>query len=161
LKAAHAHHRAALLSRRRRWLTFAVLAGLWGTGVAWLVLRYGMQHQGEFGPSPHPLQPWALRIHALFAFTALWLGGMLWAVHIVPTWRRGHRRASGILTIASLLLLAASGYLLYYIGDDRWRVSVSMLHWILGLFAIVPFLVHLLNDRRHRVQQRHRQERGS
>ena len=70
MKAAHAHHRAALLSRRRRWLTFAVLAGLWGTGVAWLVLRYGMQHQGEFGPSPHPLQ----RRIALVVAVVVWLG---------------------------------------------------------------------------------------
>lgn len=151
MKTARAHHRSpSLLSRRRRWLTYTVLGGLWATGAAWLVLRYGMQRVGEFGPAPHPLQPWALRGHALFAFATLWLGGLLWAVHIAPTWRRGHRRASGILAVASLLLLVASGYLLYYIGDDRWRVSVSTLHWAIGLIAIVPFLIHLLHDRRHR-----------
>ena len=81
MKTARAHHRSpSLLSRRRRWLTYAVLGGLWATGTAWLVLRYGMQRAGEFGPAPHPLQPWALRAHALFAFATLWLGGLLWAV---------------------------------------------------------------------------------
>ncbi|HEY6985080.1 MAG TPA: hypothetical protein VH375_03280, partial [Rhodanobacteraceae bacterium] len=62
------HRAPSLLSRRRRWLTYVVLCGLWTTGVAWLALRYGFQRPGEFGPAPHPLQPWALRAHALFAF---------------------------------------------------------------------------------------------
>jgi hypothetical protein len=153
------HRAPSLLSRRRRWLTYTVLGGLWATGAAWLVLRYGMQRPGEFGPAPHPLQPWALRMHALFAFATLWLGGLLWAIHIAPTWRRGHRRASGILTVASLLLLVGSGYLLYYIGDDRWRVTVSTVHWIIGLLALVPFLVHLLHDRRYRDHQHDRHHR--
>jgi hypothetical protein len=153
------HRAPSLLSRRRRWLTYSVLGGLWATGAVWLVLRYGLQRPGEFGPAPHPLQPWVLRTHALFAFATLWLGGLLWAIHIAPTWRRGHRRVSGILTIASLLLLVGSGYLLYYTGDDRWRAGVSAVHWIIGLLALVPFLVHLLHDRRHRDHQHNRHHR--
>lgn len=153
------HRAPSLLSRRRRWMTYSVLGGLWATGAAWLVLRYGLQRSGEFGPAPHPLQPWALWTHALFAFATLWLGGLLWAIHIAPTWRRGHRRVSGILTIASLLLLVGSGYLLYYTGDDRWRAGVSAVHWIIGLLALVPFLVHLLHDRRHRDHQHDRHHR--
>ncbi len=146
-----AHARGpALLSRRRRWLTYGVLAGLWLSGAVWLVLRYFMQRHGEFGPSPHPLQPWLLRAHALFAFATLWLGGLLWAVHVAPNWRRHHRRMSGIVTAGALLILIASGYLLYYVADDRWRISVSTLHWLVGLAAIVPFLVHLWHDRHHR-----------
>ncbi len=31
----------SLLSRRRRWLTYLTLGGLWTTGAVWLVLRYG------------------------------------------------------------------------------------------------------------------------
>ncbi|HEY6985531.1 MAG TPA: hypothetical protein VH375_05580, partial [Rhodanobacteraceae bacterium] len=118
-------------------------------------LRYGFQRPGEFGPAPHPLQPWALRAHALFAFATLWLGGLLWVVHIAPNWRRGHRRLSGILITGALLLLVASGYLLYYVGDERWRPSVSTLHWALGVAAIVPFLVHLLRARRYRGHDGH------
>lgn len=148
------HRSPALLSRRRRWIAYATLGALWLTGVAWLVLRYGMQRHGEFGPTPHPLQPWVLRAHALFAFATMWLGGWLWVVHIAPNWRRGHRRASGIVTVAALLALIASGYLLYYVADDRWRLSVSTLHWAIGLLAIAPVLVHLLHDRRHRDHDR-------
>jgi hypothetical protein len=150
------HHRGpALLSRRRRWLTYLTLGGLWTTGVVWLVLHYGLQRAGEFGATPHPLQPWALRAHALFAFGTLWLGGLLWAVHVAPNWRRHHRRMSGIVSIALLLVLIGSGYLLYYIADERWRLSTSTLHWVLGLAALVPFLVHLLHDRAHRDHDPH------
>ncbi len=149
------HRAPSLLSRRRRWIAYVVLGGLWSTGAAWLVLRYGFQQSGEFGTTPHPLQPWALRAHALFAFATLWLGGLLWVVHVAPNWRRGHRRPSGILSVAALLLLVASGYLLYYVGDERWHLSVSTLHWVLGLAAIVPFLVHLVRARRHRGHEGH------
>jgi hypothetical protein len=137
----------ALLSRRRRWLTYLVLGGLWTTGAAWVVLRYGFERAGEFGATPHPLQPWALRAHALFAFAAIWLGGLIWAVHVVPNWRRDHRRMSGIVSIAALLVLVGSGYLLYYVADERWRFATSTLHWLLGLVAFVPFVVHLVHDR--------------
>jgi hypothetical protein len=147
---AHRSHRGpALLSRRRRWLTYCVLGGLWTTGTVWLALRYGFQRAGEFGVTPHPLQPWVLRVHALFAFGTLWLGGLLWAVHVAPNWRRHHRRLSGIVSVALLLLLIGSGYLLYYVADERWRLSTSTLHWALGLLALVPFLVHLFHDRTH------------
>ena len=72
MMAPRSQHRApALLSRRRRWLIYLTLGGLWTTGAAWLVLRYGFERAGEFGTTPHPLQPWALRAHALFAFGTL------------------------------------------------------------------------------------------
>lgn len=144
------HRGPALLSRRRRWLTYTVLGALWATGAAWIVLRYGFQRTGEFGATPHPLQPWTLRAHALFAFATLWLGGLLWALHVAPNWRRGHRRLSGIVSVALLMLLVGSGYLLYYVADERWRLATSTLHWVLGLSALLPFVVHLLHGRTHR-----------
>ena len=71
-------------------------------------------------------------------------------MHVAPNWRRHHRRMSGIVSVALLLLLVGSGYLLYYVADERWRLSTSTLHWVLGLAALVPFLVHLFSNRTHR-----------
>ena len=75
------------------------------------------------------------------------LGGLLWAVHVAPNWRRHHRRTSGIVSLALLLLLVGSGYLLYYVADEQWRLATSTVHWVLGLAALAPFLVHLLHGR--------------
>lgn len=132
-----------LFSRRREMLVYGVLGGLWLSGAAWLVLHYFLQRSGEFGPQPNPLEPWALKLHGAFAFGALWIGGLLWAVHVVPAWQRGHRWASGIATVALFVILAVSGYLLYYASAESLRAGVTLLHWLLGLAAIVPLLIHV------------------
>jgi hypothetical protein len=132
----------ALLSARRRRLVYVLLGGLWASGAAWLVLRYFMQRNDEFGPTPHPLTPVVLMIHGAFAMAALAVLGFVWGVHVVPAWRRGHRRATGIAIVALFVLLAASGYGLYYLGDENARARTSLVHWVLGLAAIVPFVVH-------------------
>jgi len=135
---------AATLSQRRRRLVYALLIGLWTSGAVWLVLHTFFQHSGEFGPVAHPLTPVFLKIHAAFAMASLWIVGLVWGVHVMPAWRRGHRRSSGIVTIALFAVLAGSGYLLYYAGDDRVRELTSIVHWSLGLFAIAPFVLHAL-----------------
>ena len=38
--------------------------------------------------------------------------------------------------------LALTGVALYYIGSDAWRDWVSILHWAVGLAALVAFLLH-------------------
>lgn len=133
-----------LFSLPRVGLVYGVLGGLWISGVAWLLLHYFLQRAGDFGPIPHPLEAWTLKLHGALAFAALWTGGVLWAVHIVPAWRRGHRRSSGIVSVALFALLALSGYLLYYAGDDALRAVVALVHWLVGLGALAPVLVHVL-----------------
>jgi branched-subunit amino acid transport protein len=134
------------LGARREALVWTVLGVVWASGVAWLVVRYGLRARGEFGELPHPLEPWWMRVHGAAAMAALWLGGLLWAVHVLPAWR-AHRRISGIVLGVILATLAASGYLLYYLGDEGARSSVALVHWIVGLAVPLPFLVHALRRR--------------
>ena len=63
---------------------------------------------------------------------------------------QGLPEAYGIALAILSLLLVGSGYLLYYVADERWRLATSTLHWVLGLAALVPFLVHLFRGRIHR-----------
>ena len=142
-----------LFSRRRELLVHGVLAGLWLSGALWLVLHYFLRRAGEFGVLPHPLEPWVLKLHGAFAFATLGIGGLLWAVHIVPMWLRGHRRPSGIAITALFALLALSGYLLYYTGDEDLRAGIALLHWLAGLVALLPMLVHVLRRRRYRLDE--------
>ncbi len=140
-------HSPRWFSRRREWLVYGVFGVLWISGATWLVLHYFLQRAGDFGPLPHPLEPWMLKLHGAFAFAALWIGGVLWAVHIVPAWRRGHRRGSGIATLVLFAILAVSGYLLYYGSGDTLRATVALAHWLIGLAVLGPLLVHVLRRR--------------
>lgn len=130
------------LGRPRRLGVYAVALGLWGSGIAWLILRYGFRREGPFGPESHPLEPWALKLHGAFAFAALWAMGLLWAAHIVNGWDAKRRRWSGSALLGLLLFLTVTGYLLYYAGGDDLRAAVSLLHWIAGLGALAVFLLH-------------------
>lgn len=126
----------------RRGAIYAVLAALWTTGALWLAFHYLMQGQGEFGPEPSPLEPWWLKLHGAAAFAALWLFGLLWGAHVVNGWRARRRRWSGGALFVTALVLIATGYLLYYAGDETLRGATSIAHWALGLAAPVLFLIH-------------------
>jgi len=149
---AHGEHGLRLSPRHRR-LAYAAFAAIWATGILWLFFHYFLQRQGEFGAEPHPLEAWCLRLHGMAAFVALWLAGLLWAVHVRHGLARPKRRVSGIALIAMFAVLAASGWLLYYASDDALRDVVRLIHWLVGLALIVPFLVHGLRARRLRRAQ--------
>ena len=141
--------RPGRLPARREFIVHATLGVLWLSGVVWLVLHYWMREAGEFDELPHPLEPWMLRIHGAAAFVSLWLLGLLWTVHIVPSWR-ARRRISGIVLATLMLVLAITGWLIYYTGDETWRQLASISHWALGLTALVLLPVHALWHRRTR-----------
>lgn len=141
---------SARLSRARRHGVYWIGAGLWASGGLWLLFHYFLSVQGPFGPSPHALEPWWLKLHGGFGFASLWLLGLLWGAHIVPAWSTGRKRWTGSLLLAGLAWLVVSGYLLYYLGDDDLRAWTALLHWLLGLACPAIFLTHRL-ARRDRV----------
>lgn len=134
------------LSRRREVLVYVVLGTLWASGAGWLIFHYFLHQASEFGELPHPLEAWWLRLHGAAAFAALWLLGLLWAVHLVPAWN-ARRRSSGIVLSAITAMLAVSGYLIYYVGAESARAWIVLAHWLLGLAVIVPLLLHALRGR--------------
>jgi hypothetical protein len=140
------------LSRRSKLAIYLVLGGAWLSGALWWFARWALARQGEFGREPHPLETWMPMLHGATAFAALWLGGWLWAAHVLPWWRSGQRRRSGVVLIAALAALTASGYLLYYLGNDTARSWASALHWIIGLALAIPLAAHAIGSRRYRRQ---------
>jgi hypothetical protein len=143
-------HASLRLSRNHRRSVYAILAATWISGVLWLIFHYFMTRQGEFGTEPHAFEAWSLRLHGAAAFAALWLGGLLWIVHVRAGLALPKRRVSGIVLIVLFVVLGASGYLLYYASDDYLRDCTRLLHWIVGVLLIVPFLMHSLRARRQR-----------
>jgi hypothetical protein len=130
------------LSWTRRWIVYGVGAGLWLTGVLWLVYHYFLQRQTEFGVQPHPLEFWWRAGHGLFGFASLWTFGLLWGVHVAGGWKSRRRRWSGGAQFALLAWLIVTGYLLYYVGSDDWQRAVAIAHWSVGLGLPAAFVVH-------------------
>jgi multisubunit Na+/H+ antiporter MnhG subunit len=143
-------HRSPRFPTGMRRAIYATFIATWITGVLWLLFHYFMTQQGEFGPEPHPLEAWSLRLHGLCAFVALWIGGWLWAAHARPALGFVRQRKSGITICSIFVILAVTGYLLYYASDDALRDVVRLVHWIVGLALLAPFALHALRGSRIR-----------
>jgi hypothetical protein len=114
------------------------------SGAAWLVVHHLVKPQDAFGLQNTSSEVWWLRVHGAFAFLALWTGGLLWGVHVVRAWRRGHNRWSGGALFAALSILIVTGYLLYYVGNEHARDIISWIHWVLGLAIPMSYGIHRL-----------------
>jgi hypothetical protein len=149
----HKHHHESRLSRGQRIATYAAFCSAWLSGAMWLLFHYFLQRQGEFAVEPHPLEHWWLRLHGLCAFVLLWLGGLLWALHVKPGMRRPGRRQSGMTITVAFCTLAATGYCLYYVDEGALRDAAGVAHWIIGLSLAVPVAIHALPKRRASIER--------
>lgn len=148
--AGHGRQHKLRFSPRARAAIYSILGAAWVTGLGWLVLRHFLRRPGEFGLVPHPLEPWAQRLHGASAFAALSLMGMLWTTHVVRAWRRHLRPPSGFAVLAVLAALAVTGYLLYYVGSEDARARIALAHWVIGLAGPLLLIVHVCQRGRER-----------
>jgi hypothetical protein len=138
-------------ARSKRRALYIIGLGVWLSGALWLLFHHFFVEQGEFGPEFNPLEPWWLKLHGAFGFAAIWIFGLLWAIHITKAWPGLRRRWSGGVLTAIFAWLILSGYLLYYVGDESARSVVSVLHWGIGLVSPVCFGFHRLRLRKGRL----------
>ena len=81
------------------------------------------------------------RLHITAVVALLAIGGLL-AAHVTAGWEVRQQRVKGIAIGATVLVLTATGYLLYYASNEQLRETVSTVHWVLGLGSPVIFLWH-------------------
>jgi hypothetical protein len=135
------------LSRKiKTWINFVGI-GVWLTGLGWVIEHFFMKPQDPLGFANSTSEPLWLKIHGAFAFLALWTGGMLWGMHVVKAWHTRLHRWSGSTLFGALLVLIATGYLLYYVADDGARNALSWIHWVLGIGLPIAYLIHRFTKR--------------
>jgi hypothetical protein len=116
---------------------------LWVSGLLWLVYHYFLRAEGPFGPRPHPLEGWWLRLHGLAAFGALLAVGSLLPLHARGGWVLRKRLRSGLTTLGTFAWLGFTGYALYYFADPEERAWLPWLHWAAGLAVPVLLVAHV------------------
>lgn len=120
-------------SLRRGLYATGTLAAL--SGVAWLL-------------TPRRFSAVSMEIHAAAAMVLLVLIGAISALHAPAAWRQRRNHVSGSLLAAALGVLALTGYLLYYLGDELGRTIASATHWLLGLACVALLAAHAWLGRR-------------
>ncbi len=138
------------LPPRLRTAFHAVFLILFLSGVGWWLATEFPAAEGETGS--FRIAPWLLKIHGAAAMVALVVLGMLYPNHSARGWRLHRNRAWGGGLVAACVLLAATGYLLYYSGDESLREISSALHRWLGLGLPLIVLVHIWRGRLSRPQ---------
>jgi hypothetical protein len=78
----------------------------------------------------------------VLAVPGLYLLGWISASHGLNGWRMARRRLSGGTIWIVLLLLAATGFALFFTTGDAVRTAIALLHEILGVACLVPALAH-------------------
>lgn len=140
------HRHAHRLARWHRLLLYGVSAVLLVTGSVWLAVHYTVG--AGTGELPHPAEIWAVRLHGMAAFVALFMLGLLAAGHVPQGWRIAsrHRRVvqrrtgTGLCGLAGLLVF--TGYLLYYFAPESLRPTMGWLHSIIGFTMAAVGMVH-------------------
>jgi cation transport ATPase len=141
------------LSRRHLFWLYGSFGLLLLTGIVWLIFHYFVHTVGEFGPVTHPLEPWSLKIHGAAAMITLVILGTLIPGHIRRAWHARKNRTTGVVLIALIVVLIASGYALYYFGGEQTRPIISALHWILGLTFPATLIWHIWIGRKRSSKQ--------
>lgn len=120
----------------QRRLLYTVFGILLATGVYWALVHY-------LGFPPNPGEPLLMKLHGGAAMIALVLvGGLLYA-HVPAGWNERRSRVTGSAMLATCGLLAITGYLLYYTGDEAARAFSSYVHLAIGLALPIALALHL------------------
>lgn len=129
------------MPRGLRAALYVVFGGLWATGCFWLILHEFFARTGELGPIQHPWEPAILRLHGWVAVAGVFLLGWVAARHVSDRWPQTIKRPSGLAVAGVALVLALSGYALYY-TTDTLHDGAAVAHEVLGAAAILFAFVH-------------------
>lgn len=140
--------RSTRLAASLRYSLYAVTAIVFASGALWLAARYSPPSAGL----PDGLAAVSMRVHGGAAMVLLILIGCAVSLHAPGGWRGRKNLATAISLSAALVLLTATGYCLYYLGDESVRMVSSLSHWVLGLALPAALACHVWLGRRNRLR---------
>ena len=114
------------------------------TGLALAAFRYVVPQQDAFSAYPHASWPLLLMFHVFPALLLFFFVGSIWRQHVIQYWRSRSRRQSGLTLSICLGIIAASGYALYFVGEEMWLGIWRATHAISGVLGIGFYLYHAI-----------------
>jgi len=131
--------------KRSLYLSFVAL---FASGVMWLIAYYLLAETTDYGVIPSQYEMLSLQVHGLAAPLFLLVMGAIFPLHIARAYKSGINLFTGMTLLVAFGVLSASGYLLYYCGDESLRNLASIAHSSLGLLAAPILVFHIFRGRK-------------
>ncbi len=133
------------LSKYQRIWIYSTFSVLFVTGSIWFILHTLEMRHNDSAPWLSTREITMLKIHGGAAMIFLVLLGTLIPIHIRRGLGKKENVPSGFGVIGAMLLLAVTGYGLYYFGDEHARSLTSSVHTFLGLASPFVLAWHVAN----------------
>jgi uncharacterized membrane protein YidH (DUF202 family) len=119
------------------------------TGIVFAAMKYFMKSDDDFAVVNHPLQPHMLAAHVVVAPLLLFILGWTFSNHMMPKYRfgNGKNRFSGVASMALIIPMALSAYLLQIATNETLRQAMAVAHWITSGLFVIAYAIHLLKPR--------------
>jgi cation transport ATPase len=137
------HSRSIKLGRRHELWIYLALLFVYVTGIAWMVLHYGINRGDGLEDTWHVVETWMLRAHGAAAMGTLIAFGSMLPAHVPTAWTLRRNVVTGIGMLSTIAILAATGWLLYYAPGESARAWSSYLHMAAGVAGPMALLWHL------------------
>lgn len=127
-----------------RWAVWSTSAATFVTGLIYLWMKYMLVSDDPLAVMNHPWQGAVLKAHILVAPLLVFSIGLVTLRHVWRHLRANMRdgRRSGLLTVAVLGPMIATGYLIQTITDQGWLRAMALAHIGLGLVYGIGMLAH-------------------
>lgn len=143
------------MTRVERWTVWvsAVATGVTGLGFMWA--KYLVTPAEPWAVINHPLEPWFLKSHIVFAPVFVFAIGLIVTRHIVPHIREGvdRGRRSGLAMVWMLLPMAVSGYLIQVVTAPELVAAFVVIHIATGAVFLLGLVGHGLAPLRRALER--------
>ena len=114
------------------------------SGLAYFWMKYAMTTDDPFSIINHPWQPAMLSLHVLVAPVLVFVVGLMIQSHIQKKLRSGtsSNRGSGLLSMATLPVMIASGYMLQVVTAPLLASITLGMHLVSSSVFVVTYATH-------------------
>ncbi len=134
------------------------------SGAVYAFMKYLMAGDEPFSAFHHPLQPWMLDLHVISSPLLVFTVGMIAREHILAQLQKGpgrRGRGTGVMAVACLLPMIATGYLIQVFVDERALLICIIVHLVTSAVYLAAFIAHLAISRKIAALRRTAQENGA
>jgi uncharacterized membrane protein YidH (DUF202 family) len=116
------------------------------TGIVFAWMKYGMKTTDPFSVVNHPMQPFMLAAHVVVAPLLVFAFGWIFNDHIWAKFRSpgAPQRGTGIWSMAAIVPMILSGYLLQVSTAEATRQAMAAAHWVSSGLFVLAYGVHVI-----------------